>query len=120
MNIVSDLMGNVYLAVSFEICQFLKFSFPPTLQRHASSDDDHSDFSDDSDYSPSEKRKYREYSPHYPPPVCPQTTVMAHFILAMTVFKFLVFIFLSAGSRALRQLKERKLHEDRQAELWWL
>ncbi|XP_053279458.1 zinc finger CCCH domain-containing protein 4 isoform X3 [Pleuronectes platessa] len=37
-------------------------------KRHASSDDDHSDFSEDSDYSPSEKRKYREYSPQYPPP----------------------------------------------------
>ncbi|XP_034460943.1 zinc finger CCCH domain-containing protein 4 isoform X1 [Hippoglossus hippoglossus] len=37
-------------------------------KRHASSDDDHSDLSEDSDYSPSEKRKYREYSPQYPPP----------------------------------------------------
>ncbi|XP_024910649.1 zinc finger CCCH domain-containing protein 4 isoform X3 [Cynoglossus semilaevis] len=36
-------------------------------KRHASSDDDHSDFSEDSDYSPSEKRKYREYSPQYAP-----------------------------------------------------
>lgn len=46
--------------------EYICFALP---QRHASSDDDHSDFSDDSDYSPSEKRKYREYSPQYPPPV---------------------------------------------------
>lgn len=39
-------------------------------KRHASSSEDYSDYSDDSDFSPSEKvrRKYREYSPSYPPP----------------------------------------------------
>ncbi|XP_033848261.3 zinc finger CCCH domain-containing protein 4 isoform X2 [Acipenser ruthenus] len=38
-------------------------------KRHASSSDEHSEFSDESDYSPGEKglRKYREYSPQYPP-----------------------------------------------------
>ena len=36
-----------------------------TLQRHASSSDDRSDYSEDSDYSTNEKRKYREYSPQY-------------------------------------------------------
>ena len=37
------------------------------LQRHASSSDDFSDYSEDSDFSPGEKghRKYREYSPPY-------------------------------------------------------
>ncbi|XP_072315941.1 zinc finger CCCH domain-containing protein 4 [Eucyclogobius newberryi] len=34
-------------------------------KRHTSSNDEHSDLSEDSDYSPSEKRKYREYSPPY-------------------------------------------------------
>ncbi|XP_055081973.1 zinc finger CCCH domain-containing protein 4 [Periophthalmus magnuspinnatus] len=34
-------------------------------KRHTSSNDEHSDFSEDSDYSPSEKRKYRDYSPPY-------------------------------------------------------
>lgn len=43
---------------TLNICPFFS-------QRHASSDDDHSDYSDESDYSPSEKRKYREYSPQY-------------------------------------------------------
>lgn len=47
---------------------FLLFHF----QRHASSDDDFSDYSDDSDYSPSEKRKYREYSPQYSSAVSPK------------------------------------------------
>ncbi|XP_069500637.1 zinc finger CCCH domain-containing protein 4 isoform X2 [Ambystoma mexicanum] len=39
-------------------------------KRHASSSEEFSDYSDDSDFSPSEKvrRKYREYSPSYPPP----------------------------------------------------
>ncbi|XP_073497540.1 zinc finger CCCH domain-containing protein 4 isoform X2 [Phyllobates terribilis] len=39
-------------------------------KRHASSSEEYSDYSDDSDFSPSEKihRKYREYSPSYPPP----------------------------------------------------
>ncbi|CAJ0949787.1 unnamed protein product [Ranitomeya imitator] len=38
-------------------------------KRHASSSEEYSDYSDDSDFSPSEKlhRKYREYSPSYPP-----------------------------------------------------
>ncbi|RXM98824.1 Zinc finger CCCH domain-containing protein 4 [Acipenser ruthenus] len=42
---------------------------PNTKWRHASSSDEHSEFSDESDYSPGEKglRKYREYSPQYPP-----------------------------------------------------
>lgn len=44
------------------------------FQRHASSDDDHSDFSDDSDYSPSEKRKYRDYGDQYGPSVS-QTSI---------------------------------------------
>lgn len=34
-------------------------------KRHASSDDENSDYSEDSDYSPSDKRKYRDYSPQY-------------------------------------------------------
>uniref|UniRef100_A0AAY5KLU9 C3H1-type domain-containing protein n=1 Tax=Esox lucius TaxID=8010 RepID=A0AAY5KLU9_ESOLU len=47
---------------------FLTLLFPCcATQRHASSSDDHTDFSDDSDYSPAEKRKYRDYSPTYPP-----------------------------------------------------
>ncbi|XP_018088775.1 zinc finger CCCH domain-containing protein 4 isoform X2 [Xenopus laevis] len=38
-------------------------------KRHASSSEDFSDYSNESDFSPSEKghRKYREYSPSYPP-----------------------------------------------------
>ena len=54
---------SLWLSTTFSLKRLL-----PLPQRHASSDDDHSELSDDSDYSPSEKRKYREYSPQYPPP----------------------------------------------------
>lgn len=55
----------VITTVTVFFFNFFMFAFH--FQRHASSDDDHSDFSEDSDYSPSEKRKYREYSPQYAP-----------------------------------------------------
>lgn len=95
-----------------------------SLQRHASSDDDHSDYSDDSDYSPSEKRKYRDYGDQYGPSVS-----LKRFLTSAPNSKFQdtelinssdVVFCLREVSRGLQQLEEGQLHEAGQTELWRL